>query len=82
MLLSLRGWGVEEFRLADPAFIAAARFALVAERLEPMLTQATQVLGRPLPDDPSAKLALARAKSSAAELIPIMRAALHLEEDS
>lgn len=77
----MRGWGVAEFDRATPDFIGLARFALFAERAVPILRDAEDVLATPLPDEPSAKLALAQRKTVAARVVPALRVALHLDED-
>lgn len=80
-LLSLRGWGEREFRLARPDFLDAARFAIFAERLGPMLAEGEAVMAASLPTEPHAKLEAAVRKEKVAELIPVLRRALHLEGD-
>ena len=78
MILSTKGWGHDEFRNATPDFLAAARFALFAERVAPLLAQAEEVAALPrkglTPDQ-------IRAKVAGAEALPVFRAVLYPEDE-
>ena len=82
MLLSLRGWGAEELRTASSEFMEAARFALFAEHLTPMLTNAEQIQDLSLAGaDPERMRALVPAKVAAANAIPALKSLLWPEDD-
>lgn len=78
MLLSLRGWGEEEFRRARPDFLRGARWALFAERVMPMLEEERKIQGIDLPTgaDPQVRGNVGRAKMEAAKNIESMTAVL------
>lgn len=80
-LLALRGWGEAEFRTVAPDFAAATRFALFAERLAPLLSEAQVIMAEPLPSDPVGKLEAAKRKMTVEQEIPRLRAALYPEDD-
>lgn len=81
-LLALRGWGAAEFREATPAFLAAARWALYAERYAPVLADHERTLALPMTDlSPQGKLDLARAKQQAGRVVDALRAVLYPEDD-
>lgn len=71
MLLSLRGWGREDFRLATPEFAEAARWAIFAEGGVRELTQARQIEAEPFGADMTnpANVQLIRAKGQAKDVI-------------
>lgn len=81
-LLSLRGWGAIELDTARPDFLAAARHALYAERLMPILERARELQDMNMDavsrDD---KLRVGKAKMQARRLIPALREALYLDHD-
>ena len=80
--MSLRGWGAEELRTASPEFMAAARFALFAEHIAPMLTNAEQVQNMPMTGvEPEQMRTLVPAKVAAANAIPALKALLWPEDD-
>lgn len=81
VILSTRGWGPEAFKAATSDFLEAARFALFAEKVGPFLADAEEVLARPMPSDPKAKLALARGKKQAQAAVPVIKALLYPEDD-
>lgn len=42
-VLATRGWGAEEFRLASPRLLDAARWALIAEKAVPLFQEQRQI---------------------------------------
>jgi len=82
-LLALHGWGRDDFAHATADFLAAARFALFAERVGPMLEKTEQVRDMEVTRDmtPSSQRAVMKAKAEATEAIDAMRAALYPEDD-
>lgn len=81
MLLSLRGWGADEFARAEPEFMAGARAALFVERLVPVLKDYQALLAAPLPNGP-AKLEVASRKMTAQKRLPELRRVLGLDDDA
>lgn len=83
MILATRGVDRETFRLASPEFMAAARFALFAERAAPFLAEDEAIVAQPLSRDltPDSRIALAKAKLEAEKRIPIVRALLYPEDE-
>lgn len=77
-MLSLRGWGAEEFRLADAELHEAAKWAIYAERVAPYVKDLERVMDVPMPADPIAKAVIATAKMEAATELPRMRDLLGL----
>lgn len=80
-LLTLRGWGVAEFREFSPDLQAAARWALFAERVAPMLSehraaQDANLGGLP----PERKLAVGAVKIEAGRSVPVLAAILYPED--
>lgn len=71
------------FRQASPEFLAAARFALFAERAAPSLVELEQIQNQPITPDmsPDHRGELARNKIQAAKDIPAFRALLYPEDD-
>jgi hypothetical protein len=81
-LLSLRGWGEAEFRHARPEFVSAARFALFAERIVPLMQTEQRIQATSMANlEPAVKGDLARAKMNAAQNIAMYRSALLLDDD-
>lgn len=76
--MSLRGWGETEFRHASLEMVEAARFALYAERLVPVLAGAEQVLATEFTQhmSPQDMSRLGRAKLVARQSVPAIRALL------
>lgn len=72
-----------EFRHAEPDLLEAARFALYAERLTPVLADMERVRAQPFYSDmsPEAKGSLGMAKLSAGKAIVLFRELLHLEPE-
>lgn len=77
MLLSLRGWGHAEFGTATPEFLSAARFALFAERVAPLLATAEEAAALPAKGLTRDQIA---AKVEASKAIPVYREALYPED--
>lgn len=78
-LLTLEGWGVAEFREFPPEVQAAARWALFARRVAPMLREERALQSLNLNRlGPDAKLAFGWSKMRAGANIPILEAALGL----
>lgn len=78
MILSTKGWGHDEFRNATPEFLHAARFALFAERVAPLLAQAEEVAALPRKDLSPAQI---RAKVEASAALPVFRNVLYPEDE-
>jgi hypothetical protein len=79
-LLSLRGWGEAEFTRAAPDFLAAARFAVFAERIAAELAAAQKVADTPFkPGHYDRQLVMA--KAAAADAIPALKALLFPEDE-
>lgn len=70
---------MDEFRYATTEFVELARWGLFAEKVAPHLAELGEVIDMDLPDIPQAKLRAARAKTKAAELLPMWRKALLLD---
>lgn len=77
-LLSLRGWGRDEFATASPDFIAAARFAVFAERVAPILAAAQELAAMPASGMTPAQI---KAKVAASAAIPNLHSALFPEDE-
>lgn len=80
VLLSLRGWDAEMFRVATPQFTAGARFALYAERLMPVLEEMKGIQNTPMPKGAGFADA-ARARLAVQKAIPEIRAVLFPGDD-
>lgn len=78
-LLSLRGWGEAEFRHASPQLFGAARWALYAERIVPILREYERIQGTPLPKDAKAKAEAVPGRLNANRQIGLIRTALLLD---
>lgn len=77
-LLSLRGWGVREFREFSPQLRATACWALYAEKVGPMLASERAMLNVNLSGlTPAAKLAAYAPKRRAEVNVPILEAVLY-----
>jgi hypothetical protein len=74
----LEGWGAAEFQTASPDLLAAARWALFARRVAPMLgEQRAQQAANLHALRPAAKLVEGVAKRHAGVAIPILEALLY-----
>ena len=79
IILSRNGWGHDDFRLATPLMIAAARHAVFAEGVAKLLDGAEQVANIELDKHTPHDLRMAKFKASKA--IPDLRAALYPEDE-
>lgn len=76
-LLAARGWGEQDFRLADPGFLSTVRWTLFAERTGPMLAKVDEAAADPPMDldrETKRRLAAGRraAKTRLRELEPLV----------
>lgn len=77
-LLAIRGWGVAEFREFSPALQQAARVALYAERVAPMLGGHRAVLAAPMAGrSMRGKGDLFAAKTNSTRAVAILEALLY-----
>lgn len=82
VLLALRGWGHDDFRLATPAFLSAARFAVFAERAGAVLSKAQAIQSQDMSGlGNEEKGALALRKMDAAEDIATFTPLLFPEDN-
>lgn len=78
----MRGWGEADFRLVRPPFLALVRHGLLAESVAPVIGRLEGVMGQDMGGlDPHSKLAVARQKSAAGEVLPLLRALIYPEDD-
>jgi hypothetical protein len=82
-LLSLRGWGVDEFRLATPRFLALARWALFAEAGVKILNEAKEAAAISVPREapPEARAAAVRLRLDGQAVVDSIRPVLFPEDD-
>jgi hypothetical protein len=77
----LRGWGRDEFATASPETMTAARAALFAERLAPLLAETAEVLAvDPSNAEPPQRPQLNRARREAAKQRDAIRSLLGLSD--
>jgi hypothetical protein len=78
----LRGWGRDEFATASPETMTAARAALFAERLAPLLAETLETLAvDPSNVEPPQRPQLNRARREAAKQRDEIRALLGMADD-
>jgi hypothetical protein len=81
-LLTLRGWGRDEFATATAEMVTAARAALFAERLAPLLAETVETLAvDPSNVEPQHRPQVNRARREAAKQRDAIRAALGMTDD-